>query len=295
MNPGQARLLAATLLLALVVVGASSFLRLAGNGLGCEPWPRCYGTEAAAQRANDSAVVQGMRLSHRVAATLFLVVASVLVWKGWRRWPVAHRSAGVLLLAVTLLLAGIGLITPSPWPWVTWINLLGGFTLVALLLLLAAPHDSPWRVSRWFGVLLVLLVLQALAGATISVRLAGAACANGCATAIGGDWLALFNPVRAGSAIEVARNPSGSTLHALHRLGGLLLAIAAIVAGAAGGHRMRNVALAAGAVLGFGFWLLEGGGPAVGAAHALAAALLIGLAARMAFGATRTNSTGDSR
>jgi cytochrome c oxidase assembly protein subunit 15 len=287
------RLLALALLLAFVVVGASSFLRLGGNGLGCAPWPACYGTAATAQDFNAGATAQAVRLTHRVAASAFLVVALVLVAGGWRRWRPGQRRAAIALLVVTAMLAALGRYTPSALPWVTWANMLGGFALVALLMGLRYP--APGDAAVWpsaGGVVLVLVLLQALSGALLSVRLAGADCAPACSAPPAGDLAALWNPVQAGTAFEAGgARGAGAALHALHRFGGVALVLVALAwcgVRARAGSKSARLALATGAAFALGFFLAERPEPALGAAHAMVAALVLGACAPMLrFGAAR--------
>jgi heme A synthase len=82
--------------LALVVVGASSGLRLAANGLGCEPWPTCYGSPAAAAVVKQSATAQAARLTHRIAASAFVIAVLGGVLLGWRAWSKPARAAALL-------------------------------------------------------------------------------------------------------------------------------------------------------------------------------------------------------
>jgi cytochrome c oxidase assembly protein subunit 15 len=277
------RLLWLLLFLALAVVGASSYLRLAGNGLGCEPWPTCYATTAAFDDAQQSTAVQALRLAHRVAASAFLVAALIVVALAWRTWRGAQRGAGVVLLAVTFALALIGRLTPSALPWVTWLNVLGGFALVALVLWLLWPpqHEEPANGIATV-VLLGLLVAQVIGGTLISSRLAAAACDPACAHEPAGAAMALFNPLRPGNAVEVAGAASAANvLHAMHRIAGLALALAALGWTATALRRPATyITLATIAVLVVGTALTHGAGPAAGAAHALAAALLLAVLAR---------------
>ena len=88
------RLLQLAFALALVVVGASATLRLAANGIGCEPWPACYGGADTAAAANATPLARALRLSHRIAASAFALVALAAVALGWRRWASGQRIAG---------------------------------------------------------------------------------------------------------------------------------------------------------------------------------------------------------
>jgi cytochrome c oxidase assembly protein subunit 15 len=269
------RLLLAALVLAVVVVGASSYLRLAGNGLGCMPWPVCYGTAGAFEQANQGMPVRALRVTHRVAASAFLLVALGVVAIAWRGWSATQRTAGAGLVAVALVLAVIGRFTPSGLPWITWTNVLGGFLLIGLSVWLLQPRQSAASGRVAGVVLLALLVGQVLGGTLISSRLAAAECAPACVHEPRGHFGALWDPRRSGNATEVADDPGGAgLLHLAHRMGGLTLALLAIVAAPLAG-RAAAVGTAAGAVMVLGVLLTYQTVPAIGAMHALAAAWLI--------------------
>lgn len=226
------------LLLAGIIVLASATLRLSANGIGCTPWPACYGQPATAEAAQQTTLVQTLRLAHRIAASSFALVVVLAVTLGWKRWPRRMRGVSVALLLVTAVLAGIGRFTPSPLPLITLINVLGGFSLLLLLAWLlagsspatsAAASEHHARLLRRVAIaLLLVLAWQAASGALISARLAGAACVNGC----GEFWLpgatALLNPVQAGSARDLLNHPAaGEVLHLLHRVLGMALLVTA--------------------------------------------------------------------
>lgn len=271
--------------LAVMVVAASSYLRLAGNGLGCDPWPQCYGTQVASLQAGEGAITLAVRAGHRVAASTFLVVAILAVGFGWSSWPRSQRQQGVLLLLVTFVLAAIGRYTPSALPWITWVNVLGGFVLIALALALALPRGEgvpPPRPSIWVMLLVVVLAAQVLGGTLLSVRLTAAECQPACAYAPAGDLAALWRPDRAGAATVVAGSLGGAALlHALHRVGGLVLALVALAIVARekrGRHRCAGV-VAGLLVVALGFAATHLANAVVGASHALAGALLLALLA----------------
>ncbi len=79
-------LLCAVLLAA--VTSLSAFLRHSASGLGCHPWPACYGQgdRAAASGAGAEAVtaVGAARLAHRITATLSLL-GTIAWWSS--AWP----------------------------------------------------------------------------------------------------------------------------------------------------------------------------------------------------------------
>lgn len=281
--------------LACVIVGTSSGLRLAANGLGCEPWPRCYGSAAAAQQAQNGASARAARLSHRIAASGFAVVALIAVVLGWRQWSWPARSAGALLLVLTALLAVIGAVTPSPLPAVTLTNLLGGLALLGitayLLAAQAGPGAAAGAASRMVAVALLLLALQAAAGTMISVRSGGAACEGGCAAVWSAGSAVLWHPLQAGSAEALLHDTrAGAALHIVHRIGAvLLLVVAAVLLGAQLRGRVpgRALPLTLGALalcVLLGLLLTASAGSlSLAVAHTLAAGLLAaGLAALLA-------------
>ncbi len=250
-------LLWAALALAFVVLAASSSLRLAANGLSCTPWPACYGQPATAEAQSDATTTAALRAIHRVAATVFGLLALALPVAGWRRFARGERAATLLLLAVTAGLAWLGRHTPSPLPAVTVANVLGGLTLIGLLAWLLAPAAGRARIAV-VGAFTLALAAQTAGGALISARLAGAACVPACERAWQPGALALWNPARAGSAQELLGDPkAGQPLVTTHAFAGIALLLAAIGIGAAhGGLRAaRRLSMNAGAVVAAGMAL----------------------------------------
>ncbi|WP_394212410.1 heme A synthase [Enterovibrio calviensis] len=141
------------LLLAVVVVGLGAFTRLTEAGLGCPDWPGCYGfltvpvspekVEQATQ-AFPNAPVEVHKawneMIHRyVAGTLGLVIAAIALfaWRGKRNGR--GRVLPTALLGVVIFQAALGMwtVTMNLMPIVVMAHLLGGFTTVTLLFLLA--------------------------------------------------------------------------------------------------------------------------------------------------------------
>lgn len=255
-------LLWTALVLAFIVLGASSALRLSANGLSCAPWPACYGQPATAEAVRSIEAMRALRALHRVAAGGFGLIALALAIGGWRRFSRSERTAVALLLTVTLGLAWLGRHTPSTLPAVTIANVLGGLALIALLGWLLASALGRRPHIALIGALGLALAFQAAGGALISARLAATACSPSCEHA----WLpgaaALWHPGRAGSAIEVVGHPQGGQpLIALHALAGIgaLIAMLLVAMTFAEGRAARRLALAAGAtgVAGFGLYTLD--------------------------------------
>jgi len=223
-----------TLLLLLAVTCLSAFLRQSAAGLGCQPWPACFGQ---GERAAAGAVVVGgqaltvARAAHRVTATLALLLVMAMVVVSLARRPRLRREGALslALLVLALLLALLGVFTPgSRLPAVAIGNLAGGFAIVAIASLLvrpAAPRRPAIRLAA-IGVFL-LLGAQIVSGAHVSASHAGLACTSirecvEASRAAGWDWSALTPWREAAFAILSLLLIFGLVL--LHELGHSLVA-----------------------------------------------------------------------
>ena len=206
----------AALVLAIILLSAT--LRLAKSGIGCAPWPQCYGAAQAGVVAQASDALAPVRAAHRVlaVAALGLVLVMLAIGLGGRpRWRQDSGEA-LALLGVTLFLALLGPFSAgSVLPAVALGNLLGGFAMLALCVRLAARRrigGAGARTWAWLLALAVLaqVVLGGLASATGSI-LSCDGLADCAAAAQGQSWAALW-PWRApGSA-------PGAPVQWLHRL-----------------------------------------------------------------------------
>ncbi|MCE2971429.1 MAG: COX15/CtaA family protein [Burkholderiales bacterium] len=137
----------------LILFGA--FTRLTDSGLGCPDWPGCYGhsnplSAGESIRAAETAQPTGpvtmtkawIEMLHRyfaMAVGFLIVVLMVMAWQRWRR----DRSrspwlATVIFFAVCLQGAfGAWTVTMKLQPLIVTVHLLGGLTLLALLVWLA--------------------------------------------------------------------------------------------------------------------------------------------------------------
>lgn len=219
----------ACLLLLLLVICLSAFLRHRAEGLGCQPWPSCFAAGKAASGAPESLA----RAAHRVAATSVLLLVIGMLTLALRARPILRREAGLSawLLLLALLLAWLGVHTAgSRLPLVALGNLLGGFLMLATAGRLLAP--SARRGLGGFAMAVgMLLALQIGGGALVSASHAGLACEDlrGCADragAAGWPWPAL-------QPWAVARLPPGDAalLQLLHRAGAGFAALAVAALG----------------------------------------------------------------
>ena len=183
----------------LILFGA--FTRLTDSGLGCPDWPGCYGhsnpVSAGEQiRAAETALPSGpvthakawIEMLHRyfaMAVGFLILVLTALAWQRQRReagrspWP-----ATLSLIAVCLQGAfGAWTVTMKLQPVIVTLHLLGGLTLLALLVWTAmreapgATGGQPLVTLRApLAVGAVMLVLQIVLGGWVSTNYAVMAC-----------------------------------------------------------------------------------------------------------------------
>ena len=228
------RLALACLLLLLAVTCLSAYLRHSAAGLGCAPWPACFGQGERAAAPGVMAVAgQALtlaRMAHRVTATLALLLIIAMVVLSLSTRPRQHQqgrlSLALLLLALSLSLLGV--FTPgSRLPAVAMGNLLGGFVMLALAARLVAL--PPARGLGWpAGAAVLLLLAHTAGGALVSASQAGLACSDlreclAQARAAGWEWQQL-NPWREAGFAVGTPHADGALAQALHRLGSLIVA-----------------------------------------------------------------------
>ena len=190
------KLLAVTsLILVLLLLSLSSYLRLDESGIGCEPWPQCYGRivvtpeQGVQQPIRDTyerlALEAQMPLSwatpwHRLVASVLgvLILAMTVVAIVKRR----DRGFSLTLLGLTAFLAWLGIYSDGlQSPAVVMGNLLGGFLMLGLLgWLVVRKRRDPLAPTRGLPVLtsLALIALggQILLGGLTSANFAATAC-----------------------------------------------------------------------------------------------------------------------
>lgn len=297
--------------LVLVITSLSAFLRLSKAGLGCEPWPQCYGQELRAQQqgaepAQASAATAAARLAHRVIASTALLLILVMVMTALASrpalWPEGRLTLWLLFLA--LFLAVLGRWTSDArLPAVTLGNLLGGFAMFAVSVRLAlmtsaapTPHPTPGRLTGWAWIGALVLLAQVALGGMVSAGQAGLSCTGfgGCDVSAG-TWQALNPWVEPLTDAAQPTHPAGALVHVLHRAGALLVvAVLLPLAFLAWrlGHRTSAglIVLLLGAQAALGAVLVTSGLPlSMALAHNMVAAML--LAVLLGMGTPRSRAT----
>ena len=187
-----------SLLLVMVLVSLSAYLRLAHSGIGCADWPACYGqighppavsqtisSENAYQRivAEASQPLAWATPLHRLVASVLglLIVLLVVLSLKLKR----DRLISLTLLGLTVFLALLGIKSGGLHsPAVVMGNLSGGFLMLGLLGWMlfkdsAGNHQAQQQASIP-GALVVMavliLALQILLGGLTSANFAATSC-----------------------------------------------------------------------------------------------------------------------
>jgi cytochrome c oxidase assembly protein subunit 15 len=193
--------LTAFLTLDLIMFGA--FTRLTDSGLGCPDWPGCYGHSnplSAGEQisAAETALPTGpvtmtkawIEMLHRyfaMAVGFLIIVLMVMSWQRWLRTRDAVHSpwlATFALIAVCLQGAfGAWTVTMKLQPAIVTTHLLGGVSLLVLLVWLALREEAPRRLGAGAQALrplaissFALLGMQIALGGWVSTNYAVMAC-----------------------------------------------------------------------------------------------------------------------
>lgn len=242
------------LLAAIVVINLlSSYIRHLEAGLGCEPWPACYGVigtpthSGSAESAFEKALTpaETAKRAHRAIATALVVLVLIVTFHARTRLPVTGSAALLpyLLIAVVLLLSVIG---PASYlktmPAIASVNLLGGMALLALTWLLwlitypsTVQHSaplSPMLVRTALGILIVQIAL----GSWVSANFAGIACTGWwqCATSAPAEVAGSFwylRELRIDDGGRVILTQAQLYIHLAHRCFAMVTAIVVCVLG----------------------------------------------------------------
>ncbi len=181
-----------SLVLVIILVTLSSYLRLDHSGIGCEPWPACYaniGIEGETPGVGDTyeRLLEEARepLSwatpvHRlVASVLALLILSMALLAQLRK---KQRIISIALLALTVFLAWLGIYSEGLHsPAIVMGNLGGGFAMLGLLgwMVLKKPKDDSKQdlaLRNWTLAAIVAMCLQIFLGGLTSANFAASAC-----------------------------------------------------------------------------------------------------------------------
>ncbi|NOX68214.1 MAG: hypothetical protein GXP15_03435 [Gammaproteobacteria bacterium] len=250
------KLAIASLALVVLLVSLSAYLRLEHSGIGCEPWPSCYGNigvVASKVTVGDAyeRLLEEARQPLSWARPLHRLVASVLgmMILGLALLAVIRKRDRVLalsLLLLTVFLAGLGIYSEGiNNPAIVMGNLAGGFSMLGLLgwMVFRSPRTaaaSRHSVRVLAIIALAVLGLQILFGGLTSANFAASACRT--VPDCHGSWLpgknlaAAFDLTQAhqiGASGNVLGGAERADIQKLHRLTAILTAVLIIAAGIA--------------------------------------------------------------
>lgn len=187
------KLATASLLMVLVLISVSAYLRLDNSGIGCADWPDCYAMIGTAAEEAPSVSSTYERLAHEaqqplswatpvhrlVASILGLTILAMALFSLRRK---RDRLISFALLGLTVFLAWLGIYSAGLHsPAVVMGNLGGGFTMLGLLGWLvfrdARPDaNAPVAVQTWVIAALIWLFVQIGLGGLTSANFAASAC-----------------------------------------------------------------------------------------------------------------------
>lgn len=257
------------LLLVILLVSLSAYLRLAHSGIGCYDWPNCYGqigqppvvsqpisSENAYQRivAEASQPLAWATPLHRLVASVLGLLIVFLVMLAFKQKK--DRLIALATLAVTVFLALLGVKSGGLHnPAVVMGNLSGGFVMLGLLGWMlfkdAGFNDPDLNVverqqvpmsSKLLRILpaaaIILLVIQILLGGLTSANFAATSCQS--LPDCHGSWLPGADVFK---AMDLSRTQqvtaSGQAIggqeridiHIAHRVGAVITATMVLLAG----------------------------------------------------------------
>ena len=247
------------LILVMSLVSLSSYLRLDHSGIGCTPWPECYGNigtetdepdlESTYERlvAEARQPMSWARPMHRlIASVLGLLVLGIV---GLSLRSQRHRALSFTLLGLTVFLAWLGIYSEGLHsPAVVMGNLGGGFAMLGLFGFLVFDKsgdsdlnklgDSYFISNHWVSAAIGLLCLQILLGGLTSANFAAASCqtlphCHGMWLP-GGDLWTAFDLSRSHEINDegvVIGGNERAAIHMLHRIFALLTAAVVLAVG----------------------------------------------------------------
>ncbi len=258
-----------SLILVIVLISLSAYLRLDHSGIGCAAWPACYGNigipetnmptvDDAYQRLLEEATqpLSWATPLHRLVASVLGL--SILALSLMSLQSGKNRAISFGLLALTVYLAWLGIRSGSLHdPAVVMGNLGGGFAMLGALGWLVFRKDSrPQGGDACFWlrlattVAIVILGTQILLGGLTSANFAASACQT--LPDCHGSWLPGAN---LGTAFDLSRvheisdtgmvlgGPERADIHKLHRLAAILTILAVVTAGIMATRAGRNLRL----------------------------------------------------
>jgi len=243
-----------TLVFTLCVILMGAYTRLSDAGLGCPDWPGCYGMIKVPSQNHELAQALDAFPEHKVeqekawlemihryiAGTLGLLVLMILIICLKNREAPKKLPTFIALLILFQAALGMWTVTMKLMPVVVMSHLIGGLTLMSLLLLLylrtkplriPGGDSSARKLAPLAAAALSVLTLQIILGGWTSSNYAALACTS--LPICEGDWynnlrlIQAFNPFQGSHdsyEFGVLDYASRMTIHVTHRFGAIVTA-----------------------------------------------------------------------
>lgn len=241
------KLINLTILLALLVIALGAYTRLTDAGLGCPDWPGCYGFNVVPQTSQEIAAAQQAypnnpvntdkawnEMIHRyIAALLGLMIMVIFMLCAKRR---KHLMLATSLTLLVLFQAALGMwtVTLNLQPIIVMGHLLGGFSILVLLVLFRLrlsssaqaqipPNNMPKIHAQRLAIIhkfcsfaLPILIIQITLGGWTSSNYAAIVCTE--FPFCNGDWSSQFSLRDVFSLSPVADNYQYGVRDAIARM-----------------------------------------------------------------------------
>ncbi len=247
------------ILLAFIVILMGAYTRLSNAGLGCPDWPGCYGHVTVPSQLNvikraevkfNGQIVKPekawLEMIHRYLAgslgTLILVIL-IYLWMN----KSSSKNLAILLTALVIFQAALGMwtVTMKLMPIVVMSHLLGGYSVIALLLLIylaQRKHEQSFQPQKMaikpsitvHGLLALLaLIIQIILGGWTSTNYAAMSCTS--LPICQGDWMSHLQFLKAFTPFQgqfktyefgVLSADARTTIHVCHRIWAMVTSFA---------------------------------------------------------------------
>ncbi|MBM2829988.1 MAG: Cytochrome [Gammaproteobacteria bacterium] len=262
-----------SVILAFIVVVLGAYVRLSHAGLGCPDWPGCYDKLIVPDKALHADQLYPERplehgkawkeMAHRYAAgTLGLLIAGLAIM-AWKRRSISGQPVIIpLVLALLVIfqaLLGMWTVTLLLKPVIVLAHLLGGMTVLSLLIWLLLKQSSQGQVVDinaarfypWTILGLCVITIQISLGGWTSANYAALACLD-FPTCHGSWWPAMdfvegftfWRELGVDYEGGVLAGDARTAIHMSHRIGALItLLVIGTVAIKAIRNNNKNIAL----------------------------------------------------